>query len=178
VVDKILPQLWLHNTEFGKFKLEHKIQEGFFIAPKLYYLECLDKDNNVYTVSKCRGFNGSLNRQQILTLFNGGSINLKTQKWFRDWDIHGVYFNLDSNLHIAAPFNKRIKIFDENNRWVDTKPLTLNHEIVKPLTLSPIEFNIQDQNTEAFWRIHNVLDWRNNPNFKIRNPVTKKSKKK
>jgi DNA polymerase elongation subunit (family B) len=46
VVDGPLPSHLLDNAELGKLKLEHKIREGIFPMPKVYYLETTDGDNH------------------------------------------------------------------------------------------------------------------------------------
>src|SRR6266542_2558378 len=68
-----IPSEWLHKTEFVKFKLEHTIVDGYFLAPKLYSLECLGKDGTTYRVSKNKGYSGKITLEQAITLYQGGS---------------------------------------------------------------------------------------------------------
>ena len=42
VVNKPLPDWMVSKTELGKFKLEHFIKEGVFLAPKVYALKTSD----------------------------------------------------------------------------------------------------------------------------------------
>jgi hypothetical protein len=177
VVNKEIPQEWIHNTDFGKFKLEHVIKEGYFIAPKLYFLECVNpKTGETYTVSKCRGYNGKLDLAQIIRLYEGKSVDVTTMKWFRSWPLHTVYFNMDNSMEIKGTFSKRTKIFDNEGNWVNTKPIHFNMPIVKPMVISPIEFNETDRNTGYFWRIQRMLMHRN-PKIPMRSPAAFKAKK-
>jgi hypothetical protein len=111
VVQRPLPSSWVSPTELGLLKLEHKIREAFFIAPKLYYLECEGKDGNIYQVSKSRGYGGQLTRSEIETLYQGSAICVKKHKWYRSWKLHTVFFDMDSKLNITGTFSKRQKIF-------------------------------------------------------------------
>lgn len=70
VTDAQLPANMIHDADLGKLKLEHSIKEGFFIAPKLYWLECTDNKGVTYTVSKSRGYGGQLNRAQAESLYH------------------------------------------------------------------------------------------------------------
>lgn len=46
VVEKILPDDDISSTELGKFKIEHYIKRGVFLAPKSYMLET-DQDKTI-----------------------------------------------------------------------------------------------------------------------------------
>jgi len=163
VVNKKVPDSWLDSTEFGKFKLEHIIKEGFFIAPKLYYLDAIDPNTGKsYSVSKSRGYNGSLNLDQIKLLYEGKSISLSTTKWYRSWNDHGVHFNMDSPLEITGSFNKRSKVFENQGNWISTKPLIFNDPPVEILRVSPVQFDQNDIDSGYFSNIQRTLSFRNN----------------
>jgi len=38
VLGSPLPEEWISSTELGNFKLEERVQKGYFLAPKCYYI--------------------------------------------------------------------------------------------------------------------------------------------
>jgi hypothetical protein len=148
VTDARLPDHMIHDADLGKLKLEHTINEGFFIAPKLYWLECTDGKGGTYNVSRSRGYGGQLTREQIVSLYRSTPITVNKQKWFRSWQEHSVFTDMDSILNISGEFSKRAKVLDSSGAWVDTKPLggayapgsigtLFNEDPVKPIDLGP-----------------------------------------
>lgn len=79
VLNGTLPEEHLDNATLGKLKLEHKIQEGIFVMPKVYYL----KTEEGQEVTKCKGFPGKLSRAQYLELLEGRTLHLEITKWSR-----------------------------------------------------------------------------------------------
>jgi hypothetical protein len=107
-----LPEEFLHESRIGLLKLEHEIQNGYFIAPKLYRFEYLDK-GIVKVKSVSRGYGGELTLEQIETLYEGISIAVDKTKWHRDWKNHTVWFEMDKILNITGEFSKRIKVLTQ-----------------------------------------------------------------
>jgi hypothetical protein len=64
VVNRPLPDRYLDKAALGKLKLEHEIQEGIFAMPKVYWL----KTKEGKEVFKCKGYPGTLTRDQYLAL--------------------------------------------------------------------------------------------------------------
>jgi hypothetical protein len=52
VLNAPLPDQHLDSAKLGLLKLEHTINEGYFVSPKIYWLECKAKDGLIYYVSK------------------------------------------------------------------------------------------------------------------------------
>lgn len=73
VINGQMPQEFCDSAELGKLKLEHKIMEGYFVAPKMYYLVLEDGT----TVAKCKGYLEKLNKDQYLSLLEGKDLDLK-----------------------------------------------------------------------------------------------------
>src|ERR1044072_7523910 len=53
VVNGPLPADLIDEAELGKMKVEHRIEEGYFVAPKIYWLK--DADTGAEVV-KCKGY--------------------------------------------------------------------------------------------------------------------------
>lgn len=118
----------LHNkigNKLGQLKLEHLLEEAYFISNKTYIL--LTKDGK--EIIKAKGISAeSLSLSDFKTMYlksqpikgeklssntnyNKGSVLLQTKKITIDWD----------------SFKKREKIFDSKfNLWVDTRPLYID----------------------------------------------------
>jgi hypothetical protein len=139
VTDAQLPADMIHDAELGMLKLEHSIKEGFFIAPKLYWLECYS-DKGPYTVSKSRGYGGHLTRGQAEALYAGTAISVNKQKWFRSWPGHTVFTAFDHKLNITGEFSKRHKVLDSSGNWVNTAPIVFNQTPVKAIEPAPASF--------------------------------------
>lgn len=79
VINQELPQEMISSTKLGLLKLEHEIEEGIFVMPKVYYLETLEGKS----ISKCKGFSGKLSKTQYIDLLEGKPLNLTITKWDR-----------------------------------------------------------------------------------------------
>ena len=113
---------WL-GTDLGQFKLEFEIEEAYFISNKTY---CLVLKNGE-TVIKTKGvLNKSLNLDQFKKMY------------FENKNITATKFNTITNYTNASvliekkdvklnhdSYTKRIKIFNKEGLWVDTKPLNI-----------------------------------------------------
>jgi DNA-dependent RNA polymerase auxiliary subunit epsilon len=119
----------LHNkigNKLGQLKLEHLLEEAYFISNKTYIL--LTKDGE--EIIKAKGISAeSLSLSDFKTMYlksqsikgdklssninyNKGSVLLQTKEITIDWD----------------SFKKREKIFDSKfNLWVDTRPLYIDN---------------------------------------------------
>jgi hypothetical protein len=79
VVNGNLPEDLVGKT-LGLFKLEHEINHGYFIYPKLYAL----KLTNGKTVVKAKGIGSKLEFTQFETLINNHEIVKAQERWFKD----------------------------------------------------------------------------------------------
>lgn len=113
------------GNDLGQFKIEHYIEEGFFISNKTY---CLVLDNGKIIIKSKGVINTKLTledfknmyfkQQNVIaikndtkTLFDKGSVIISTKP-----------VNLNQDV-----YKKREKIFNNEGLWVDTKPLTFNN---------------------------------------------------
>jgi hypothetical protein len=121
VTKQALPDVYLDSAALGKLKLEHKIKEGYFVAPKIYWLETEEGEE----VTKCKGYPGKLTKDQILDLYEGKSLDLTIERWVRDLATGTVRIQQGVKYQLNPTFNKRQKVF-EKGKWVNTHPLVLN----------------------------------------------------
>jgi hypothetical protein len=121
VLDTPLPDSMV-GDQLGQVKLEYKIKEGIFLAPKTYSLILEDNDK----VTKIKGskmrnipfdiFKDLLNKDSTLTLVQ--------DKWFRDVQGGGIQI-LNSLYTLRATENKRLFVYNQDGVAVDTKPFNL-----------------------------------------------------
>jgi len=122
VVDGLMPDHLVDKAELGKLKLEHRISEGYFVAPKIYWF--LDADTG-QPITACKGYPGDLRKEEIMALYNGNTIHLKVERWLRSLKDQTVSIEKYRDYAIHPLFNKRDKISDPQGRWINTKALIL-----------------------------------------------------
>lgn len=94
----------------NQHKLEHEIQEGIFVMPKVYYL--LTSDNK--EVLKCKGYPGKLTRSNYLALLKGETLQeLQVNKWQRSLKDSNVQIKRAQPYYLRFLFNKRQQIFEK-----------------------------------------------------------------
>lgn len=125
VTDKELDSSMISSKLLGKLKLEHEIAKGIFISGKIY---CLIDKSGIF-INRAKGIiSSSLLYDDYLKLLNNEKVYTAIRKeskifWERGFvsiDNKNIILNSDSG-------NKRIKIFDKNNFWIDTKPTIINN---------------------------------------------------
>jgi hypothetical protein len=121
--DSIVTDIKLDNVgeELGKFKLEYLIEEAYFISNKTYVL----KTKNGDIISKSKGAtNNLLTYKDYINLYLGKNINTKRNEVNKNYSIGSVTINIPKNITLSSDaYKKRVKIFNDKNLWVDTKPL-------------------------------------------------------
>jgi hypothetical protein len=129
VTNKEIAAEYVDNKKLGKLKLEHVLSDGYFISPKLYQITT--SEGKVKNVS--RGYGGEFTQGDMETLYQGQTVEKTKTKWQRDWANHTIYFEWDKKLNLSGEYNKRIKVYDEEGKWVNTKPIHLQEEACKPV---------------------------------------------
>lgn len=118
--DKPLPDFLVSEKEIGKFKLEGKVKEAFFAAPKLYSLNYEDGRK----ITKAKGINqGVIDDFHIkqFVVLNNSYLDVQVNRNIRNIKNSGIK-NVSSAYNLSGTFYKRKKVFSKST-WVDTKPL-------------------------------------------------------
>ncbi|KAK3027204.1 hypothetical protein RJ639_040375 [Escallonia herrerae] len=108
VLGSPLPEGEISSTVLGKFKLEHNIKKGLFLAPKSYSFETQEGEQ----ILKHKGLAKSL-VDKMTSIYNNFRI---------DWETLNICKKeINVKLGIKAG-TKRIPVYD-NDHWVGTEPL-------------------------------------------------------
>lgn len=119
------------GKELGMFKLEYRVKEGMFIAPKVYYI----KDNNDKEKLVIKGMKIKNDNEKNIIINDFRNIIFKPNNFIsyiyerisifrRNMNELITYKNIVS-ISMTFPFNKRIKIYDNNNIWYDTRAIKI-----------------------------------------------------
>jgi hypothetical protein len=122
VLNGPLPPEYIDPAQLGMLKLEHVIEEGYFVAPKIYWLQTAEG----VEVSRCKGFPGTLTKEEVVRLYEGRTLEKVVTKWTRSLGAGEVRIQKGIAYKLTAQLNKRDKVFDAQGKWVDTKGLVLN----------------------------------------------------
>jgi hypothetical protein len=131
IVTNIPLEYKLIGNNIGQFKLEHTIYKAFFISNKTYLLKANNKTIipiSIYfnNVIKAKGVNNSnLNLKDFENLYKGVKINSQRTESYKDFSDGYVNINIKNILLDGDAYTKRLKVY-ENDKWIDTKPLTIN----------------------------------------------------
>lgn len=127
-----LPDNLVSANKLGLLKLEHALDEAIFISNKIYWM----RDVNGKSRIKAKGINSSsLSYTDFINLLNNKNIEtaVKTQSKIY-WDLGYVAIENNKIKINSNSYSKRDKIFNSDNKWVNTKPIFVN-KIVKDLVL-------------------------------------------
>ena len=113
---------YVSSINLGSFKLENKLDEALFVAPKIYMLKTAKKE----TILKCKGLSSSLLTENDLRDIYNESSNVikKVVTYFRRDFKNLSVLEKEHFLNISAKLLKRKKIF-KNKIWTDTAPLKI-----------------------------------------------------
>lgn len=106
--------------DIGKFKLEHIFDKAIYLAPKLY----AGKINN-YEFIKAKGLKKAIKFEMLeKLLMENTSLKIDQEKWKRSFS-SGTITIKDELYTIMITGNKRIPVFNDEGRYVDTKSITI-----------------------------------------------------
>lgn len=107
----------------GQYKLEHVVNRAYIISSKTY---CLILEDGTLLV-KAKGVNNhKLNEQDFITLANGEAVEITRTESERNFPDGYVNLNVVRSIVLNGDaYTKREKVF-LNDKWVDTKPLSIN----------------------------------------------------
>jgi hypothetical protein len=112
------------GTELGQMKLEYKIKEGYFVAPKIYYIETDQGE----VIKKFKGVaSAQVTKEDYLKLYQGSSVTVSGNLRFRKRNkVAGLNKLLCAKTIKPYDGGKRSIVRDSEGCWVDTKAVNLN----------------------------------------------------
>ena len=111
------------QTELGKWKLEHILKKGIFLAPKVYCL--LTKDNQFITKVKGLSKTSDLTLNDFENLLEKDMTLEKLQeKWFKSMDTSTI--TIKEQLYTLKVTDNKRELIYKDNKFVDTKPYIIN----------------------------------------------------
>lgn len=118
-IDKPLETKYI-GKELGKMKLEHKFEKSVYLAPKVY-----GGKTSEYEFIKIKGLKNSISFKKLSSLlFKDKKLKIPQDKWYKH--ISKGEINIKQEVYtLMITDNKRKLVFNENNEFVDTLPLTL-----------------------------------------------------
>ena len=124
ITDFKLPEEFISQNELGKLKLEHIIKEGYFVADKTYCI--VDVDGNI--IKRAKGVNAeSLTLEDYRKMYELETVKAEKVSSFRDYTEGSVVIKTKKDVKLnPSHYNKRIRVYDENNKWVGTKPVYID----------------------------------------------------
>lgn len=129
VTDIKLPDEWVSPNILGKFKLEHEVEEAYFIADKFYALKTnkLDSKGNNEIVIRSKGISRhNLTWDIMKSLYETGKpFNTTKKSSIKDIKSGSVRIE-ESDITLSLNYTKRLKKYDSNGLWIDTLPLVIN----------------------------------------------------
>lgn len=118
-IDKPLPEEFV-GQELGQFKLEHVFDEAVYLAPKMYGGKTAD-----YEYVRIKGLKNPIPFDELLKLLQKGNSLVKdNQKWYKKIG-EGHIFIKNEIYTLSITDSKRQLLFDQNNKFYDTKPIKL-----------------------------------------------------
>lgn len=109
------------GKEIGQFKLEHEILEGYFISNKTYAMKT-KKDG---IVLRSKGISSrSLSYKDYELLYSG--VGIQSTKYETNKSFSQGSATLFQPRYVTispSSYTKRLKVYNKNNLWIDTKPL-------------------------------------------------------
>lgn len=121
------------STKLGDLKIIDKNCEGIFIAPKSYILYNKEQNNFKLKLKSINKNNLNLSDKEIFQFFKDKliknnedlSLNFLNPIGFKKNIQNFTIQNLSLHTSVKFGFNKREKIYDNNDNWIDTKPLLI-----------------------------------------------------
>lgn len=124
ISDIPLDDIFIGN-ELGKFKLEHKIKQAYFISNKTYCLVPFESKSDVNCIIRAKGLiSASLNINDFKNLYKGISVKAVRKSTTINHNKGFVFIKHDKIKLNHNSYTKRSKIY-KKGYWIDTKPLII-----------------------------------------------------
>lgn len=125
VVQNELPEEMVSPSEIGKFKKEHYVKEGIFLAPKSYCIHALHEDKEEIIMKHKGPVRKVITKDYYINQLADPTLK---QQFSCSADFHRYFFNLcvekKINTYVVGIGNstKRELVYDEDGTWIGTKP--------------------------------------------------------
>ena len=150
VLEKPLPNKYI-GEEIGQFKLVGKVKKGYFISPKLYYLELengkrIKKSKGPQGPQGPQGPNKLLKEDDFIKLSKGEIVKVTTNKFLIDPTLFSISLKKDASIKLS-PLLKKRKIVDlsmerkKEKVYTKTKPLKVCDGILEPVQEKLLPFS-------------------------------------
>lgn len=122
VLGQPLPDEWISPSVLGMFKLEDRIVEGYFLAPKSYSYTTVDENQ----VTKYKGAaKNKIGHEWFISQYEDPSrtLSVLVESTFR---INWSELNIEKEINpynITLRHSKRLPLYDHCKKWVDTEPM-------------------------------------------------------
>ena len=109
------------GSELGKMKLEHIFDDAIFLAPKVYGGITSD-----YEYVRVKGLKNPVSFNQLKPLLiKDTNLKINQEKWYRNVSEGNIKI-IPEIYTLMINNQKRTLIFDNKNKFIDTKPIILN----------------------------------------------------
>lgn len=128
VIDIKLPEAWIDPKKLGLFKLELEVEEGYFLAEKVYVLIPKNWDGKESSlIKKAKGIlSDKLTLMDYINMYDqgrfDGGTNVSSRK---NLGSGNVIIKTNTNVRLSLDYKKRYKVFS-NGKWIDTSPIVLD----------------------------------------------------
>jgi hypothetical protein len=125
VVQNELPEEMVSPSEIGKFKKEHYVKEGIFLAPKSYCIHALHEDKEEIIMKHKGPVRKVITKDYYINQLADPTLK---QQFSCSADFHRDFLNLcvekKINTYVVGIGNstKRELVYDEDGTWIGTKP--------------------------------------------------------
>jgi len=122
--DLKLPEEFVSLNELGKLKLEHTIKEGYFVSDRTYCI--VDIDGKI--TKRAKGVKANfLTLEDYRKMYEMETVKAVKVSSHRDYTEGSVVIKTKDDVKLnPSNYNKRTKVYDENNKWVATKPVYID----------------------------------------------------
>ena len=127
--DSIVTDIKLDNNivgaDIGQFKLVHNIKEGYFISNKTYGI-INEKDKEIL---RSKGvYKDEFTYDKLKSLYSGEEVKTNRYKTVKSFTKgSAVLFVKDPITLQPNSYEKRLKVYGENNLWIDTRPINKSY---------------------------------------------------
>lgn len=120
-LDKPLENKYL-GEELGQMKTENIFKEAVFLCPKVYGGITLNDEEHI----KIKGVKSPIPYSELKTLLKKDTkLEINQEKWYRDFSNAKISVK-DEVYSLIATENKRISIYNDQNEYINTKPIFLS----------------------------------------------------